>query len=153
MVLDTTIGDFTAFLTGRFDPCADVGEHLTAIAWSFDTSGTHILLVDHPVLGWSCPGGHVESAEHPAAAAARELREETGVTARPRSSEPLTITRSHGCHRDPTATHWTIGYGFALDRAETVVGEAGQNARWFPVESLPEPRPRDIDRVIDAGRR
>jgi ADP-ribose pyrophosphatase YjhB (NUDIX family) len=150
VVLDTTVEAFTAFLTRRFDPSADVGEHLTAIAWSFDASGTHILLVDHPVMGWSCPGGHVEGPEDPATAAARELQEETGIVASAISPYPLTITRSQGCHRDPAATHWTIGYAFALDRAAEVAGEAGRAARWFPVESLPEPRPADIDRVIDA---
>lgn len=152
VVFDTTVEDFSAFLTGRFDPTADVGEHLTAIAWPFDTSGAHILLVDHPVMGWSCPGGHVEGAEQPPDAAARELREETGIVAAASSPDPLTIARSQGCLRDPAATHWTIGYAFTLDRTAEVVGEEGRDVRWFPVDALPTPRPADVDRVIDARR-
>ncbi|MEQ8718965.1 MAG: NUDIX domain-containing protein [Acidimicrobiales bacterium] len=152
VVFDTTVEDFATFLTRRFDPAADIGEHLTAIAWPFDTSGAAILLVDHPVMGWSCPGGHVEVGERPAAAAARELREETGIVATAGSPDPLTIARSAGCLRDPEATHWTIGYAFTLDRSADVVGEAGRDVRWFPVDSLPIPRPADIDHVIDARR-
>jgi len=38
-----------------------------------------VLLIRHPRRGWELPQGHVESAEDLPAAAAREVREETGI--------------------------------------------------------------------------
>lgn len=149
-VIGTTRAEFAEALAR---PPGDASGHLTAIAWVVDPAVTRLLLVRHRLHGWSCPGGHVEAGEDPAATATRELLEETGIRASPRQ-EPLTISTSLGCARDPGTRHWTLGYLFAVDvavAAETH-GEPGQPASWFALDELPAPRSSDIDAVAIALR-
>lgn len=42
---------------------------------------------------WDLPGGHVNAAEPPAAALARELNEELGITIEPPSTDPFAVLR------------------------------------------------------------
>lgn len=57
---------------------------MTAYALVVDRGGRTLLTrVDEPGRGWEVPGGHVEAGESPAAAAARELAEETGFVLDP----------------------------------------------------------------------
>ncbi len=56
--------------------------HLTASALVLNGQGTHVLLIAHKSLGrWLQPGGHIEADEELEAAAQRELKEETGLSA------------------------------------------------------------------------
>ncbi len=60
----------------------DTMQHLTASAVVFDHNGpdARVLLVHHRLTRkWQFPGGHVEPGEEPAACAAREAHEETGI--------------------------------------------------------------------------
>ncbi len=60
-------------------------KHATASVFVFAAivdDGWRLGLIRHPRLGrWMLPGGHVEPHENPAEAAAREVREETGLDA------------------------------------------------------------------------
>lgn len=150
--VDTTAADFETFLADRYDGTSSGAEHLSAIAWVFDRSDRRILLVDHPLLGWSCPGGHVEEGETPLGAARRELAEETTVAATPRSDEPFMITRTRGCGRDRSdeVVHWTVGYAFEAPEVAPVPEGGVHDAAWFRIDALPSPRTPDIDRVLAA---
>ncbi len=121
--------------------------HVTAIAWTVDASVEHLLLVRHRLHGWSCPGGHLEPGESPAATAARELAEETGVRVPVRSS-PVTLGTSVGCAWAPGATHWTLGFVAVVASAGDLRPEPEQQASWFSFDALPEPRSGDIDAVV-----
>jgi ADP-ribose pyrophosphatase YjhB (NUDIX family) len=147
LFVDTTAESFRRFVD---EPAGWDVEHLTVIAWVLDVARRELLLVQHRLHGWSCPGGHVEAGESPRAAVERELFEETGLVAAA-SSQPCTVARSVGCARRPSAAHWTLGYRFdvAATTAAELVAEADQPARWWGFDRLPSPRADDIDRVLD----
>lgn len=143
LLLDTSIGEFQRVLA---EPPPWREGHVTALAWATDRDRRGLLLVEHRLHGWSCPGGHVDEGETPAAAAARELHEETGIDAHPVPGV-FTLGRSRGCARADGAIHWSFGYLFVVDRARPLHHETGQKAAWFDLDALPSPRPSDVDRV------
>ena len=141
--------DFNRFLaSGR--AVNDPFEHATAIAWVFDRTEHRILLVNHRVHGWSCPGGHLELRETPYEAAVRELQEEAGLAATPLSAEPAVVARRVGCPRSPDepVVHWTFGFQFESSSTMAPVFEDGQPGVWWPLRELPADRTPDIDEVL-----
>lgn len=105
-------------------------------------SRTKVVLVRRskpPFAGlWALPGGFVELNEPLAAAARRELREETGV-------EPVHLQQLHTFGdpgRDPRG--WTVSVAYLAcltqDKAATLRLRAGSDAdeaQWFDLEHLP----------------
>jgi 8-oxo-dGTP diphosphatase len=120
--------------------------HLATNAWVLDADGARLLLVRHRVLGWVNPGGHLDDGEAPAAGAARELFEETGLALAPVSESPMLVRAAVFPARgdDPAHWHWNLHYLFRGDPAAPLAPEPGSPVAWFPVESLPEPRVGDL---------
>jgi 8-oxo-dGTP diphosphatase len=88
-----------------------------------------------PFMGeWALPGGFVEEGEIVAAAAARELAEETGTEA-----EDLSLIGVYSTPgRDPRGWTVSIAYLLELDSELAVQGDDDASAaRWFGVDGLP----------------
>ena len=117
-----------------------------AIALIRDDRG-RVLLVKQtrgPFAGsWLLPGGRAADDESAVHALAREVREETGLTL----TDAVYVAGYH-----------THGEGFDLTVlmyrgpvTGTVVPEHGGDARWFAIDTIPDPHPALRRQLFDAG--
>jgi len=84
---------------------------------------------------WALPGGFLDLDEELEEAAARELREETGVAAG--TMHQLGAFGAIG--RDPRGRTIDVAFLALLEsRPGPRAGDDAAEARWFPVDSLPE---------------
>ena len=113
-----------------------------------DGDRVKILLIqrNHPPFAghWALPGGFVDEMEGLEAAAARELREETGLEA-----IEIELFGAYGDPgRDPRGHTVTVAYLARLDSCvDALAADDAAEAAWFPVDELP-PLAFDHDRVI-----
>lgn len=95
-----------------------------------------LLLRQPPGFGWSLPGGLLNRGEPPAAGAARELREETGVEVDPgqlRPAVPNAVVHTRGRWIDMVFEVTVRADGpFRVDPAEV------HEAAWHPLAALPQ---------------
>ena len=83
---------------------------------------------------WDIPGGFLESGEHPAAGARREVREETGLEIEP--TEVLGFFMDvYGPEQEPTLN---ICYLSRIIGGEEKAGSDAAETRWFLLDQLPE---------------
>jgi len=106
-------------------------------------AGCELLLIrrgGHPYLGkWALPGGFSKERESVYETAARELREETGLTDIP--LEPVGLFSAPG--RDPRTWVMSEAYVAKLgDGIEATAGDDAADAAWFAVEA--EDRPQEL---------
>lgn len=127
--------------------------HFTASAAVVDPSGRRICLVDHVKLGRRLqPGGHVEpDDESPAAAALREVREETGLEPRlhPYAPRPVDVDVHEFPERDgqPAHLHLDLRYLLVAD------GEPAEGAHWVSFdEALADSDETAFRRLVGKAR-
>lgn len=128
--------------------------HFTASAAVVDAAGRRICLVDHAKLERRLqPGGHIEADdESPAAAALREVREETGLEPRlhPFAPRPFDVDVHEFPERDgqPAHLHLDLRYLLVAD------GEPGEGAAWLSfAEALVATDEPAFRRLIEKARR
>lgn len=145
----TTPEEFAVVLRAR--PRGTEAGQLAAIAWVLDAARGHVLLVAHTQHGWSCPGGHVETREEPAAAAARALSEATGLRLTPDRLDPVTVSRASSAadHHGPAHDHWILGYLFTADPTAALARERDPIA-WHHVDALPPGCVDDLAPLLSA---
>jgi 8-oxo-dGTP diphosphatase len=113
----------------------------------------HVLLINRggePFKGlWAVPGGFVDMDEELLTAAERELAEETGLT-----GVKLEQMHTFGTvGRDPRGRQITVCFlGITgQDNMDVRGGDDASEARWWPVDELPEPLAFDHDAVVAMG--
>ncbi|MFN4024949.1 MAG: NUDIX hydrolase [Hyphomonas sp.] len=121
--------------------------------------GADVLLIRRgtkPLAGdWSLPGGRIEFGERAEAAALRELKEETGVTARIAGLvdvvDAIFTSRTSGA----VTRHYVL-FDFAAEwiSGEPVAGDDAAHAEWISPERLADlPLWDETRRVIEAARK
>lgn len=124
-----------------------------SVVFGFDGRSLYILLIERgiePFKGmWALPGGFMKIDETVEQCAARELREETGVS-------DVYLEQFHtfsSIRRDPRERVLTVAF-FALVRKSEfrlIAGDDAVNAFWFKSDELP-PLAFDHLEIIEAAR-
>lgn len=132
-----------------------VPDHLTASCLVLSGDGSRVLLTLHRKAGrWFQFGGHMEAGDTTLwAAAARECREESGLT----GLEPLPTPVQLSEHAVPfcgprgDVHHLDVRFlAVAPDDATPQVSDESLDVRWWPADALPDPDADLVELVARA---
>jgi coenzyme F420-0:L-glutamate ligase len=149
---------FLGFLAARSDAMwrSCVPGHLTASAFILDPSRQLVLLTLHPRVGqWVQVGGHCEPDDRSLLdAAAREAREESGISSLSFDPTPLDLdVHLIVCSLGVPTRHYDVRFlALASPGAEPVRSDESLDLRWFPWDALPAGCSPELPRVIAAAR-
>ncbi len=114
--------------------------HLTASAVVLDVDATATCLVLHRRMGcWVQPGGHLEEGDLTlAAAAAREVLEETGLSGE-MLPDPVALSRHRApCRPGVVDWHLDVQHVIVSPRSSPRVSPESLDVAWFDLDALPE---------------
>ncbi len=135
------------FSREQFDP-----GHFTASALVVSRTHERVLLIAHPTLHlWLQPGGHIDPEDHePAAGAAREILEETGLTATLGDELfDIDIHQIPARKAAPPHQHFDLRFLGIVDGLPAPGGLEGVDARWFdPDEALRVSTDASVHRMV-----
>jgi 8-oxo-dGTP pyrophosphatase MutT (NUDIX family) len=127
--------------------------HLTASAAVLTPDARHTCLVLHHKLQlWVQPGGHFEVGDvSAAAAAAREVLEETGL-----AGDVLAVPALLSRHPAPCAPgivdwHLDIQHVLVTERTPPVPSDETPKVAWWPVRELPDDLAGGIHELVDRA--
>jgi 8-oxo-dGTP pyrophosphatase MutT (NUDIX family) len=132
--------------------------HFTASGFVVSPDGSSLLLIHHRRLGrWLQPGGHIDPEDtSPIRAAAREVREETGVETTPLDEGliDIDIHRIPARAPEPDHEHFDLRFAFRARTVELVDDVEVLDAAWVRWDDLGA---YDVDesllRAVEALRR
>ena len=150
---------FLGFLAARPDATwrSCVPGHLTASALVVDPSRGAVLLTLHPRVGrWLQLGGHCEPGDRTILdAAAREAREESGISSLSFDPVPLSLDiHAITCSLGVPTRHFDVQYlAVAHPGAEPTISDESLDLRWFSWDDLPPGISPELPRLVDLARR
>lgn len=134
-----------ALLTRRAAP-----SHITASAIVLSPDARQTCLVLHlRMRAWVQPGGHLEDGDATlAGAAAREVLEETGLSASARA-RPIALSRHRApCRPDVVDWHLDVQHLLVAAPSAPVVSHESLDVAWWPVDALPDNRAPGLARAV-----
>lgn len=125
--------------------------HFTASALPVTADGVWVCLVLHAKVGlWLQPGGHLEGGDGSmAAAAAREVSEETGLVV---TVDPVPVLLSrHRAPCDVGTWHLDVQMLGYSPKEEPRASSESLDVAWFPVDSLPDAMAPGTEDLVTAA--